>query len=186
MPGARVTGGERVALRTAEEEDVAFVQRAHANPELRYPLGWDLKNRAELAEEAAENFGHDECLLVCLDGDGAGPGTPDEDDTRRIGCIVAGTNEKARTGIAYWLVPEVHGEGYGREAVSLALDYVFQTYPHPAVHAQTLPHNDASRGLLESLGFVQDGRPRKTAFWDGDYHDTIQYSILREEWHDGR
>lgn len=57
-------------------------------------------------------------------------------------------------------------------------------YPHPAVHATALPHNEASRGL-ESLGFSQDGRPRTVAFRDGEYHDAIQYSLLREEWQDG-
>lgn len=32
MPGARVASGERVTLRTAEEEDAPFLQRAYANP----------------------------------------------------------------------------------------------------------------------------------------------------------
>lgn len=95
---------------------------------------------------------------------------------------MVGTAERARSGIGFWLVPSVHGEGYGREAVSLALDHVFRVYPAPAVHAKALPHNDASRGLLESLGFRQDGRARKEAFWNGEYRDSILYSLLREEW----
>jgi len=41
---------------------------------------------------------------------------------------------------------------------------VFRVYPHPAVHAKALPDNEASRGLLESLGFSQDGRARKEFF----------------------
>lgn len=182
MPGARVASGERVTLRTAEREDVPFLQRAYANPELRYPLGWDVKNRASLEAEIDDGLGHDELFVVCLDGDDAGPGQPDEDHVQRIGCIVAGTPERARTGIGFWIVPAVQGEGFGTEAVSLALDYVFRVYPHPAVHAETLPHNDASRGLLESLGFRQDGRSRKTAFWNGEYRDSIPYSLLRAEW----
>jgi hypothetical protein len=60
MPGARVASGERVTLRTAEEEDAAFLQRAHANPELRYPLGWDVKSRDEIAADIEDNIGHDE------------------------------------------------------------------------------------------------------------------------------
>nr|WP_256548157.1 hypothetical protein [Natronosalvus rutilus] len=39
MPGARITSGERVTLRTVEREDVPFLQRAFANPEIRYPIG---------------------------------------------------------------------------------------------------------------------------------------------------
>ncbi len=182
MPGARVASGDRVTLRTAELEDVPFVQRAYANPELRYPLGWDVENQAEIESEIEGEDGHDELFLVCLDGDDAGPGQPDEADVRRIGSVVAGTHERARSGIGFWIVPGAQGEGYGREAVSLAIDYLFRVYPHPAVHASALPHNDASRGLLESLGFQQEGRARKVAFWDGEYHDAIEYSLLRAEW----
>lgn len=182
MPGARVATGERVTLRTAEEADVPFLQRAYANPELRYPLGWELKSQAELNGAFTDGGPHDETFLVCLDGDDAGAGEPAEADTRRIGCVVAGTSERARSGIAFWLVPAVQGEGYAKEAVSLVLDYLFRTYPHPAVYAKALPHNDASRGLLESLGFEEEGVARKEAFWDGEYRDSVQYSLLRTEW----
>jgi ribosomal-protein-alanine N-acetyltransferase len=184
MPGARVASDDRVTLRTAEEEDVPFLQRAHANPELRHMLGWDVKNQAQLEDELTENLGHDELFVVCLDEDGADSGQPEAGDVHRIGAIVAGTHERARSGIGFWLVPAVHGEGYGTEAVSLALDHLFHDYPAPAIHASALPHNDASRGLLETLGFVQEGRSRKVAFWDGDYRDAIEYSLLREEWRD--
>lgn len=184
MPGARVASGERVTLRTVEREDIPFLQRAYTNPELRYPLGWDVKSRARLEEEFEEDRLHDEQFLVCLDEDDTDPGGPEEDDVRRIGCIVAGTGEWARSGIGFWLVPAVQGEGYGKEAVSLALEYLFRVYPHPAVYAKALPDNEASRGLLESLGFTREGRARKEVFWDGEYRDSILYSLLRTEWRD--
>jgi ribosomal-protein-alanine N-acetyltransferase len=184
MPGARVASGDRVTLRTAEEEDASFLQRAHANPELRYPLGWDVKSRGEIAANLADNIGHDELFIVCLDGEDAAPGSPEEDNVQRIGAVVAATPEHFRSGIGYWLAPAVHGEGYGTEAVSLLLDYLFRVHSHPAVYAKALPDNDATRGLLESLGFTQEGRARKEAFWDGEFTDSITYSLLREEWHD--
>ena len=184
MPGARVASGERVTLRTAEEEDASFLQRAYANTELRYPLGWDVKSRDEVTAELDGNLGHDELFLVCLDGDDAGPGSPERDEVRRIGVLVAGTSEHFRSGIGCWLVPAVHGEGYGTEAVSLLLDYLFRVYSQPAVYAKALPDNEAARGLLESLGFTQEGRARKEVFWDGKYQDSIMYSLLREEWRD--
>lgn len=183
MPGARVASGKRVTLRTLEREDLPFLQRAYADPALRIPLGWDVKSRAEIEAEFEENLGDDERFLVCLDGEDAGPAGPDDPaDVRPIGAIGLATHERARTGIGAWIAPAVQGEGYGKEAVSLALDYVFRVYPHPAVYAKTLPDNDASRGLLESLGFSRDGRLREEAFWDGRYRDSIAYSLLREEW----
>lgn len=82
----------------------------------------------------------------------------------------------------YWLVPEVHGDGYGKEALSLVIDYVFRVYDRPAVGAGVYGFNEASRGLLDSLGFSEGGRTRKDRFVDGEYVDTIQYGLLRKEW----
>jgi len=50
------------------------------------------------------------------------------------------------------------------------------------VGAVAYEDNDASRGLLESLGFSEEGRIRKDRFIDGEYADTIHYGLLREEW----
>lgn len=180
MPGARITGGERVTLRSVEGEDVPFLQRAFANPEIRYPLGNPLKTQEEVKEWQDER--DDDRFLVCLDGDNAGPGAPDEDDITRIGAASVHGADWRRPELGYWLVPEVHGEGYGTEAVSLVLDYIFRVYDHPAVGAVAYEFNEASRGLLESLGFGEEGQIRRGRFIDGEYRDLILYGLLREEW----
>lgn len=182
MPGARISSGKRVTLRTVEREDLPFLQRSHTNPEIRYPLGSPLANR-EAVEEFFEDDDADR-FLVCLDGEDAGPGTPDEGDVERLGVVGVEDADWRRPELGYWLVPEVHGEGYGTEAVSLVVEYVFRTYDHPAVGAAAYDFNDASRGLLESLGFEEEGRVRKDRFIDGEYVDTVQYGLLREEWHE--
>jgi ribosomal-protein-alanine N-acetyltransferase len=181
MPGARIADGDTVTLRTVEAEDVAFLQRASANPEIRYPLGTPLRHREAI--DADEEGGTDR-LLVCLDGEDAGPGQPDEDETRRIGVVSVECLDYRRPELGYWLIPEGHGQGYGNEAVGLAIDYVFRSYDRPAVGAGTFDHNDASQGLLESLGFVEEGRRRKFMFVDGAHRDMVQYGLLREEWRD--
>ena len=177
MPGARVASGERVTLRTVESEDVPFLQRAGANREIRYPLGNPVMNREQY--EVSDEKGTDR-FLVCVDDD-AGPSAADADDVRRIGQVsVEGANYR-RPELGYWLVPEVHREGYGREAVELVVDYVFRQYDAPAVGAQAFDYNDASRCLLESLGFVEEGRRRKFMFVDGEHRDMVQYGLVREE-----
>lgn len=180
MPGARIQRGERVTLRTFEHEDLPFLQRAYANPALRYPLGTPLKNREQLEEWS--DGGDEDRFLVCLDEDDAGPGQPDDGDVRPIGVVSAEDASWRRPELVYWLVPEVHGEGYGKEAVSLAIDYVFRVYDHPAIGAGAYDFNEASCGLLESLGFEEEGRIRKDRFIDGEYVDTVQYGLLRQEW----
>jgi len=181
MPGARIAGGDRVTLRTVEEEDVPFLQRAGANPELRYPLGNPLRTRDDF--DLADDDGTDR-FLVCLDGEDAGPGGPDADDVRRIGAVTAESVDYRRPELGYWLIPAVHGRGYGTEAVGLVVDYLFRSYDTPAVGAGAFDHNDASRRLLESLGFVEEGRRRKFMFVDGENRDMVQYGLLREDWED--
>jgi [ribosomal protein S5]-alanine N-acetyltransferase len=179
MPGARVERGERVVLRTVEREDVPFLQRGYANPELRYPLGAPLRTRAEIETWLDEDDGHR--FLVCLDEETAGPEAPEDDESRPIGFLSVNDADWRRPDFVYWIVPEHHGAGYGREAVSLAVEYTFRTYDVPAVGATVYAFNDASRGLLESLGFVEEGRLRKDRFVDGRYVDSVQYGLLREE-----
>lgn len=179
MPGARIKRGERVTLRIVEDEDVPFLQRASADPEIRYPLGNPIRNREQI--EVSDEKGTDQ-FLVCLEGDDTAPVKPDEDDVRRIGQVNVMDADYKRPELGYWLVPEVHGEGYGTESVSLVVDYVFREYDTPAVGAGAYDCNEASRALLESLGFTEEGRRRKFMFVDGEHRDMIQYGLLRREW----
>lgn len=169
MPGARIMGGERVTLRTVEEEDVPFLQRGLANPELRYPMGNPVRNQAQIG--LAGERGNDQ-LLVCLDEDGGKP----------IGQVSVTDAAYKRPEIGYWLIPPIHGESYGTESVSLLVDYAFRTYNTPAVGTQAFDSNDASHRLLESLGFTQEGRRRKFMFVDDKHRDMVQYGLLRDEW----
>ena len=180
MPGARITSGERVTLRTVEREDVTFLQRGAANAELRYPLGSRLLNQQQVEDVIIDD--DEDQFLVCLDADDAGPGQPDDGDVERIGFVSVKDASWKRPELVYWLVPEVHGDGYGKEAVSLVVDYVFRTHDTPAVGAGAYDFNDASRGLLESLGFEEEGHIRKDRFVDGEYVDTVEYGLLRREW----
>lgn len=177
MPGARVASGERVTLRVVEEEDIPFLQRASANPEIRHPLGNPVRSREEfeVSSDGADRF------LICLEDD-ADPGPPDRDDVTPIGGVSLVDVDYKRPELGYWLVPEHHREGYGTEAVSLAIDYAFRSYDTPVVGAEAFDHNDASRGLLESLGFTEEGRKRGYMFTDGAHRDMVLYGLRREEW----
>jgi ribosomal-protein-alanine N-acetyltransferase len=177
MPGARVASGERVTLRTAEAEDIPFLQRAGANPELRYPLGHTVKNQGQY-EISADETGPD-ILIVCLENEELADGT---DGITRIGQIAVMDAHYKRPELGYWLIPEMHGEGYGTEAVSLVIDYVFRSYNTPAIGARAFDFNEASCGLLESLGFTEEGRKRQCMFVDGAHRDMVLYGLLREEW----
>ena len=185
MPGARLETGERVALRTIEREDGEFLQRAHTDPAIRHPLGTVHHQNLSQVEDHFEEFveaEHNANYLVCLDGEAAGPGHPEEGDTTPIGVVNVTHTDWDRPNLAYWLVPDHHGEGYGKEAVALVVDTVFRSFDVHSIGAHAFAHNAASRGLLESLGFTQEGRAREERFIEGEYRDAIGYGLLRREW----
>jgi Acetyltransferases, including N-acetylases of ribosomal proteins len=179
MPGAIVTEGDRVTFRTPESEDAEFLQRGQANPAVRYPLGSRIESREELDVTTGQDGGDYFVVTVADDG---GPGTPETDTYERAGFVGIDDVSWRRPELGYWVAEEHQGQGYGTEAVALAVAYTFRTYDHPAVGASVYEFNDASRRLLESLGFEREGRTRRDRFIDGEYVDTLQYSLLREDW----
>jgi len=181
MPGAVVERGDRVALRTLEEEDIPVTQRLSTNPELRIPMGTPVRSLSELEDAAGDGDG--DRFAITIEADPV-PGQPGE-DVELVGAVYLSDMDWRRPELSYWVVPEAQGEGYGGEAVAVAIDYAFRTYDHPGIEARTYDFNDGSRGLLESLGFEQEGRLRKRRFVDGRYVDVVWYGLLREEW-DGR
>lgn len=58
--------------------------------------------------------------------------------------------------IAWRLAPEVWGKGYATEAARATLDYGFETLSMPEILAWTVPHNAASRRVMEKLGMTHD------------------------------
>jgi RimJ/RimL family protein N-acetyltransferase len=43
--------------------------------------------------------------------------------------------------------------------------------------------NERSIKLHKKAGFQEEGRLRQTLFKNGQYHDWVEFGILREEWH---
>ena len=172
MPGPVFLHGERVTLRPVEHDDAALLQRGHNDPAVRVPLGMRSPTNEAQIEERIEDWveGNDGVnLLVCL-------------DEEPIGQVDVMHHDWTRPELAYWLLPEHHGEGYMTEAVSLVIDYFFETFEKRGLAARAFSSNDASRGLLERLGFTEEGRLREHRFVGGEYVDTIFYGLLREEW----
>lgn len=179
-PGAVVTSGERSTLRTPDPEDAAFLQRARADPEIRYSIGNPVESRDEL-NVATDRDGGD-VFLVCVD-DG-GRRTPEAGPFERAGFVGLDDVSNRRLELGYWVAAEHQSEGHGTEAVALAVAYSFRTSDHPAVGARAYECDDASRRLLETLGFEEEGRPRRDRLIDGEYVDTVVYGPLREDWRD--
>ena len=84
--------------------------------------------------------------------------------------------------MGYEIAPTQQGRGYMKEALKAILHWGFQELHLNRVEAQVHPDNTPSRALLESLGFVQEGRQREAGYWAGRHHDLFQYALLHAQW----
>lgn len=83
--------------------------------------------------------------------------------------------------IGYELGREHWGRGYMTEALRAMLGYGFESLDLHRVEAQVEPPNEASRTVLRKLGFQEEGVARERGYWRGEFHDLVQFGLLRRE-----
>jgi [ribosomal protein S5]-alanine N-acetyltransferase len=76
---------------------------------------------------------------------------------------------------------EARGKGYGREAVGLLVDHLFDSESVERVGATCDVENVPSVRLLEGLGLRREGTLRSALFHHGAWHDVHVYGITRAE-----
>ena len=77
---------------------------------------------------------------------------------------------------------EYWGRGYGREVIKLLLDYGFRYLGARRIDLTTHAKNERAIRCYLACGFVEEGRPRKVIWIEGEYVDLVNMSILYEEW----
>lgn len=77
---------------------------------------------------------------------------------------------------AYW------GQGYGREAVNLLLEYAFRYRNLQRVWLGVHARNERAIRAYRACGFIEEGRQRAHVYSDGAYDDLVLMGILRSEW----
>lgn len=71
------------------------------------------------------------------------------------------------------------GQGYGTEALRLALDYCWNHLNLNRLQLTAFKHNVRAIGAYEAAGFRKEGRMRKAAFISGQWVDLIMMAALR-------
>lgn len=183
MPGPVFLRGDGVELRTVEREDVAFLAGHLNDPRVRrrFPDP-EAKPAGRLDEEFEARYRDDDAvtLLIC-------PEEETEEDAKPVGMIVLMRVDETHgtTELGYWVAPDHWGEGYATAAARAAVEYAFEERRLERVAADALATNEASRAVLEKLGFVEEGRERAAFVADGERVDRVNYGLLREEWEGG-
>lgn len=78
--------------------------------------------------------------------------------------------------------PVNRGKGYGREALTLLLDFGFGTLNLHKIHLKVFTRNEPAIALYRSLGFIEEGLLRDEVYRNGEYLDEMVMSLLDGEW----
>jgi [ribosomal protein S5]-alanine N-acetyltransferase len=83
--------------------------------------------------------------------------------------------------LGYELAASAQGHGYMSEALQAALAYGFEQMELNRIEASVNPNNTRSIRVLAELGFLEEGRLREAGYWAGQYHDLLQFALLRRD-----
>jgi len=173
--------GKSVLLRPVKKSDISYFLKWFNDPEVIQYLGMYLPMTEMAEEKYIEELGitraRTDAQFIIEAIEGA--------STKPIGsCGLHGINSKdnhATFGIVigekdYW------SKSYGTEAARLLINYGFQQLNLHRISSSAVAFNERSIGLHKKVGFREEGRLRHRMFKNGQYHDLVQFGILREEW----
>ncbi len=171
--------GPRVTLRALRRDDLPLL--CAYNNDLRVelagggdpPMPQPLERLIAEFERAAAAGGRDDGrFAIEIDGRFAGGcGLFDFNWTNRTAQLGIGIGDPSR-----W------GQGYGREAIGLLLDYAFRLRNLRRVWLRTHERNERAIRCYRACGFQEEGRLRQHVWTDGGYQDEVYMGILRPEW----
>lgn len=81
---------------------------------------------------------------------------------------------------------EAWGHGYASDAMRVRTKFAFEALNLHRVESEAVAENEASQRALEKAGYKREGVFRKRAWSEGQWHDTIRYAILDEDYFAGR
>ena len=103
-------------------------------------------------------------------------------DELAMGWVILLPHRKDSFELGYILGRAHWRQGYVAEASGAVLDYAFSQLAARRVMADTDPDNKASIGLLEKLGFRQEGYLRSEWETHIGIRDSLIFGLLRDEW----
>ena len=169
MPGPAFREGEQVELRPVESGDYDFLV-SNANT-LAIRLVTDT-NSPLTRDDVAGLIEADDSVhfLVCVDGDPVG-----------TIWLFHEAPVHGRAEFGYWIAADERGKGYATEAATLLREYATTERRLRRLMARVFEGNEASKRVLEKIGFEQEGRLRDHYYVDGEFLDATLYGWIADE-----
>ena len=170
--------GNRIRLRAVEASDWETFHAWDQDTEVaqlsyEIPFPRNAANSQEWAERESKEPPKDDVyrfVIESLDGEMVGTLNTHSCD-RRNGTFKYGLG----------IMRDHWRKGYASEAISLVLRYYFGELCYQKVMAHVYDFNDGSIKLHRAMGFVEEGRLRRTGFTNGTYHDELVFGMTNDE-----
>jgi ribosomal-protein-alanine N-acetyltransferase len=110
--------------------------------------------------------------------------SPGASDDRLVGQLILGNIVRRAfcSGYAgYWIDPDVAGQGITPTALALAVDHAFTAGGLHRIEVNIRPDNQASRRVVEKLGFRQEAYHHRYLHISGDWRDHLGYALTTED-----
>lgn len=174
MPGATFLEGDDVRLCTIETEDAPFLTEALNDPGVRRSLGvadprTEIEHEEWIEEEVADDDGIN--LLIVADDEPVG-----------VINTIWMSERHGHVILSAWIAANAQGDGYGSDATSTFIDFLFEERRMASVRAEAFESNAASNEMLQSIGLERVGSVPKGAFIDGSYEAHNIYAVTDEQW----
>lgn len=168
---------KRVYLRAFELDDYKTTIKWRKDDEIWDMLGGTKYFVSEAFEKQwIENTifnSKDVKLAVCL-----------VENDKHIGNVyMTNINEINRSCVSHVLIGEKEywGHGYAREALLLAIDYMFNERNIHRIQANVLVSNVASLKMHEKCGYKQEGTLREAVYKNGKYQDQYVLALVKNK-----
>ena len=168
---------KRVYLRALESDDYKTTIKWRKDDEIWDMLGGTKYFVSEAFEKQwIENTifnPKDVKLAVCL-----------VENDKHIGNVyMTNINEINRSCVSHVLIGEKEywGHGYAREALLLAIDYMFNERNIHRIQANVLVSNVASLKMHEKCGYKQEGTLREAVYKNGKYQDQYVLALVKNK-----
>jgi [ribosomal protein S5]-alanine N-acetyltransferase len=103
-------------------------------------------------------------------------------DDRMVGFARLGPTGVKAAHLGYAVHADHWGHGYATDASLTLLRFAFTTLGKHRVSAAIGPDNEASIAVVKRLGFTYEGRIRHHVFTNGEWRDSLLYSLLEHEY----
>lgn len=135
----------------------------------------DISESAECIENVLRRYETGKCYRYCI-------ALRDTDEL--IGMIepLRFEEETSTCSFAYMLGKDYWGKGYGTEALTAVLDFLFGKMDMERVDADHMAANPASGAVMRKVGMIFQGIEPGKYKKDGTAHDSVRFAVTKQQW----